>query len=505
MNRRGAWRPAVAALLAILPFLPSLNYGFLYEWDDANFILDNPYIGMSWANLLHNFTTNLQTVYTPLTTFSLMIDHALFGTWAPGYHAVQLLMLGGCAALLFLILRKLRVPASAALLLTLLWAWNPGKCETAAWIADRKGMGCTLFSLAAFLSFLRDCRREKAGAGTVLLMFAAFLFKPSALPLPGVMALYAWCRFPGEWGKLFRLLWPVGAAGIAGGALVSAMTFSELSGSHASGIADAANLLRYFGAAVWPFSLNPIHPRLTLPEMLPELLSAAVWCWIGVAGRGLFRCLPRISAWTAGILLAGYLLTDWFYLETFSDTRLLFGRAAAVENPAQRALEGLGEVAINRQLPELLYETGELFNRASSRQEPPRDAQFRNTAVLLAAHARLMAGMAATAEELAGVLRSNGRDAFVAPEIFLPPAYSLAAGKLAAVGKAPEAAALLEKQVADGSGVEFQLHFAAGLAGYFSGDRERAAREWRRVLELKPRDGQTRRNLELVEAQLGSQ
>lgn len=561
MNRRGAWRPAVAALLAILPFLPSLNYGFLYEWDDANFILDNPYIGMSWANLLHNFTTNLQTVYTPLTTFSLMIDHALFGTWAPGYHAVQLLMLGGCAALLFGILRKLRVPASAALLLTLLWAWNPGKCETAAWIADRKGMGCTLFALAAFLSFLRDCRREKAGAGTVLLMFAAFLFKPSALPLPGVMALYAWCRFPGEWGKLFRLLWPVGAAGIAGGALVSAMTFSELSGSHASGIADAANLLRYFGAAVWPFSLNPIHPRLTLPEMLPELLwaaavlaaviwagrksrvpnrfqmafaagfvflalpllssgaltnsnyaerynfllSAAVWCWIGVAGRGLFRRLPRVSAWAAGILLAGYLLTDWFYLETFSDTRLLFGRAAAVENPAQRALEGLGEVAINRQLPELLYETGELFNRASSRQEPPRDAQFRNTAVLLAAHARLMAGMAATAEELAGVLRSNGRDAFVAPEIFLPPAYSLAAGKLAAVGKAPEAAALLEKQVADGSGVEFQLHFAAGLAGYFSGDRERAAREWRRVLELKPRDGQTRRNLELVEAQLGSQ
>ena len=230
-----------------------------------------------------------------------------------------------------------------------------------------------------------------------------------------------------------------------------------------------------------------------------------MWCWIGVAGRGLFRCLPRISAWTAGILLAGYLLTDWFYLETFSDTRLLFGRAAAVENPAQRALEGLGEVAINRQLPELLYETGELFNRASSRQEPPRDAQFRNTAVLLAAHARLMAGMAATAKELAGVLRSNGRDAFVAPEIFLPSAYSLAAGKLAAVGKAPEAAALLEKQVADGSGVEFQLHFAAGLAGYFSGDRERAAREWRRVLELKPRDGQTRRNLELVEAQLGSQ
>ena len=368
--------PLVAAVCAVLPFLPSLGYGFLYEWDDANFILDNPYIGMSWANLLHNFTTNLQTVYTPLTTFSLMIDHALFGTWAPGYHAVQLLMLGGCAALLFLILRKLRVPASAALLLTLLWAWNPGKCETAAWIADRKGMGCTLFALAAFLSFLRDCRREKAGAGTVLLMFAAFLFKPSALPLPGVMALYAWCRFPGEWGKLFRLLWPVGAAGIAGGALVSAMTFSELSGSHASGIADAANLLRYFGGAVWPFSLNPIHPRLTLPEMLPELLwaaavlaaviwagrksrvpgrfqmafatgfvflalpllssgaltnsnyaerynfllSAAAWCWIGVAGRGLFRRLPRVSAWAAGILLAGYLLTDWFYLETFSDT-----------------------------------------------------------------------------------------------------------------------------------------------------------------------------------------
>lgn len=561
MNRNRRWRAAAAALAAVLPFLPSLGYGFLYEWDDANFILDNPHIGMSLENLAWNFTNNLQTVYTPLTTLSLMLDHAVFGMWAPGYHLVQLLMLGGCAALLFLIFRRLRVPAATALLLTLLWAWNPGKCETAAWIADRKGMGCTLFALAAFLCFMRDCRKGRAGAAAPLLMFAAFLFKPSALPLPGVMALYAWCRFPGDWRKSARLLWPVGVAGIAGGVLVCAMTFSELSGSHAVGLADAANLLRYFGAAVCPLSLNPIHPRLTLAEMLPELLwgaavlaavvwagrksrtpgrsqlafgigfvclalpllssgaltnsnyaeryqvllSAAVWCWIGVAGRGLFRRFPRGSAVAAAALLTGFVLTDWFYLETFSDTRLLFGRAAAVENPAQRALEGLGEVAINRQLPELLYETGVLFGRAASRQEFPRDAQFRSTAVLLAAHARLMAGATGTAEELAGVLRSAGRDAFVAPEIFLPPAYSLAAGKLAAAGKSSEAAALLEKQVADGSGVEFQLRFASGLAGYFAGDLERACREWRRVLELKPHDGRTRRNLELAEAKLAVQ
>lgn len=83
--------PLVAAVCAVLPFLPSLGYGFLYEWDDGGFVTENAHIALNWPNLVHAFTTTLQSVYTPLTSVWLMADHALFGDWAGGYHLVNLL------------------------------------------------------------------------------------------------------------------------------------------------------------------------------------------------------------------------------------------------------------------------------------------------------------------------------------------------------------------------------------------------------------------------------
>ena len=81
--------PLVAAVCAVLPFLPSLGYGFLYEWDDGGFVTENAHIALNWPNLVHAFTTTLQSVYTPLTSVWLMADHALFGDWAGGYHLVN--------------------------------------------------------------------------------------------------------------------------------------------------------------------------------------------------------------------------------------------------------------------------------------------------------------------------------------------------------------------------------------------------------------------------------
>ncbi len=549
--RRGwVW---IASVVALLPFLPSVGYGFLYEWDDANFILENPYIGLSWTNLLHNFSTNLQTVYTPFATLSLMIDHALYGTWAPGYHLTHLVMFAGCVALLFCIQRRLRLPPVVALFLVLLWAWNPGKCETVAWISDRKGLGSTLFALGAFLSFMYDCKSDRVQVRTLLLMLVAFLFKPSALPLPWAMALYAWCYFHRDLRRILKIFFPVFIVGLLGGILVSAMTFSELSSSRSFDGLELFNFLRYFGAAVWPLSLNPVHPRPTVAVILPEiilglvclgmvilvgvksriplrsqlaflgsfvgmglpllssgaltyfsyaerynfLLSVVVWSWIGVAGRSLFLKFTKAFCLIAVMLLGGYFLTDCFYLDTYSDTQLMFARAVAIDHPSQRALEGLGEVGINRHRPDLLLTTAELFASNADKQSGKVAIQYRNTAVLVTAYAKLMLDTGSI-DELVGVLGSVKRDDFAGPEIFLFPAYALATGKLVTSGRTSEAKELLEKQVADRSGVEFQLHFASGLAGYLGEDWDRAEREWQRVLDLKPNDTQTRRNLESI-------
>lgn len=67
LRRHPAWTAAAAALFAVLPFLPSLGYGFLMEWDDGGFVTHNPHLALSWENLHYNLTANLQGVYTPLT------------------------------------------------------------------------------------------------------------------------------------------------------------------------------------------------------------------------------------------------------------------------------------------------------------------------------------------------------------------------------------------------------------------------------------------------------
>ena len=556
MRRFRRYFPPAAALCAVLPFLPSLGYGFLYEWDDGGFVTGNAWIALNWPNLAHAFTTTLQSVYTPLTSVWLMVDHALFGNWAGGYHLVNLLLYGGCAALLFLIMRKLRIPPVAALLLTVLWAWNPGKCESVAWIAERKGLASSFFAFAAFLYFMRDCRRERAGWAAPALMLIAFLFKPWVLPLPGVMCLYAWSRRPGEFRGLLKLLWPVAAAGIAGALLVAGMTFRDLSASAGDGGPDFLNVLRYLGAAVWPISLNPIHARLEYGAVLPELLwgaavaaalwyaggcsrkrlrisglfslaflgtalpvltsggftnadycdrynfllSAVVWCWIGVAGRGWFRRFPRVWSWAAGMLLAGCLLTDAVYLETFSDTRLLFGRAAAADRPVPKALEGLALVAVNRSDPELLHQAGMLFRERQAGEPEKRRRHYADMGDLLTLLARTMAGESAAGRELAVYLTADTPRDYYTPEAFVPVAYSLAAGQLIRDGNAAEAAALLELQLERRAGSAYQLHFSSGLAGFLKKDFARACREWRAALELRPGDAKLLENLKRAEA-----
>ena len=43
----------------MLPFLPSLGYGFLYEWDDGGFVTENAHIALNWPNLVSWLFMNL--------------------------------------------------------------------------------------------------------------------------------------------------------------------------------------------------------------------------------------------------------------------------------------------------------------------------------------------------------------------------------------------------------------------------------------------------------------
>ena len=552
----------LAALLAVLPFLPTLGYGFLVEWDDGGFVTNNPHIALTRENLVHNLTTNLQGVYTPLTTFWLMIDNALFRGNPAGFHLVNLLLYAGTAGLFFLILRRLRLPPPAALILTLLWAWNPCKIETVAWIAERKGLASSFCAFWAMLLFMRGCRRNRVSYGAALLAFIAVFFKPWVLPLPGVMILYAWMLFPRDFRKILRLTgFPV-LAGIAGAAAVYAMTFHELSGTRGIMLTDLAGLLRYTGAAFVPFSLNPLYPVAGFSEMLPELIrggivlaalwtagfaafgrtyglrlslafsaaltgvalpvlssgnftntnyadrygfliSAVLWSWAGVAGMRFFRRFPRASVLTALVLATGYLLVGAVYSETFSDTTLLFARAVAEEDCPAKAIDGLALAGLNRNRPELVELGGALFLERAPRQTGPKRGNYETTGTLLVLLAPSMRETPGAKEKLGTLLEWIDSSRVYSPSAFLARAYALAVDARAMRGDRDGAVRLLKRQLDQKAGEAYSLAFASGLYGYLTGNKEMAVTGWKQALLAKPGDERAKRNLLAAEAMHG--
>lgn len=560
-DRRTAF---LTALLAVLPFLPTLGFGFLTEWDDGGFVTHNAHITLTRENIVYNFTTNLQDVYTPLTTFWLMLDHAVFRGNPVGFHLVNLLLYGGIAIFFFLILRRLRLPPVTAAVLTLLWAWNPCKIETVAWIAERKGLASAFCAFWAMWLFMRSCRTGRPSTGATLLTFIGIFFKSWVLPLPGVMAIYAWMRFPRDGRKILRLsILPV-MAGILGAVVVGIMTFSELSGSRTPGAADIAGILRYTGAAFIPLKLNPLYPVSGFSDLLPELLwgvvvlaalwaagigsfgrtrgvrlslafsamlagvalpvltsgsftntnyadrygfliSAVLWCWAGVAGSRVFRRFPKQSAIAAALLAAGYLLTVTVYSETFSDSALLFARAAAEENAPTKAIDGLALTGLNRGNAELVALGGSLYLERAPQQPGAKRMVYETNGTLLSLLAMAMRNESEAREKLGPLLERIDAGLVYSPTSFLARAYGIAVENRIIGGDRSGAIRLLERQLEQKAGGAYELGFAIGLHGLLTGNKARATAGWKQALEANPNDERARKNLEFAEALNGSE
>lgn len=229
------------------------------------------------------------------------------------------------------------------------------------------------------------------------------------------------------------------------------------------------------------------------------LVSALIWCWIGVVGLRYFNAFPRVAILGTIVLASGYLLTLTLYLDTFSDSRLVFAHAAINENCPPKALEGLALVALNRNDSELLYQSGRLFIE--------RAHQIQGNEIIYADTGNLFCAMAVAleaqkCESLERILNDLDSKTFYSPEIFLPRAYNLVIEELLSAGKRKEALRLLEQQQRRGDGNAFELAFAAGLSGYLTNDFERAVHEWRAALNIRPTDKKVQINLKAAEAKL---
>jgi protein O-mannosyl-transferase len=319
-----------AGLIALVCvfYSPVIHNGFI-GYDDGQYIVDNAWLkdGLRWTTVEWAFTSFEQANWHPLTWLSHALDCQLFGLNPAGHHAVNVLLHGFNAALLFLLLAGATGFRWRSLMVAALFALHPMNVESVAWAAERKSVLSTFFFLLAFLAYDWYARAPQRRRYTAVffLYAAALLAKPQVITFPFLLML--WDYWPLQrvaWGKKKAAADRGGAATLSPARLlrekvpllllsaVSAVLTVEAqkAGGAVRDLEYYGLLLRvenaliayvrYIGKALWPAKLVVMYPHPT--KLFP------VWQVVGAA-----LLLLAISVWVVRAGHRRYLAVGWFW------------------------------------------------------------------------------------------------------------------------------------------------------------------------------------------------
>jgi len=274
-------------------------------WDDPLYVTSNAQVqqGLSAAGAAWALTAREDSNWLPLTWLSHMADVELYGRWAGGHHATNLLLHAIDTALVFALLlgaTRERLPSA---FVAALFALHPLHVEVVAWVSQRKELLCTAFGLLAALAYVAWTRRGGAAryAGMSLAYACALAAKPMLVTLPfALLLLDYWplgrTRFgpsaagvvPRSSGRLLLEKLPLFA--LSAVVSITAFAAQQIARVEAPDVplglrlANAAvACFRYLGLVLWPSELSILYPHPYAPELGGEPWSAATVVAAGVA------------------------------------------------------------------------------------------------------------------------------------------------------------------------------------------------------------------------------
>jgi tetratricopeptide (TPR) repeat protein len=183
---------AGVALAAVLAHAQSAGFSFT-DLDDRDLIVDDQAFLAQPGSLIRAFGRTYMHVvdpghayYRPLVTASYALDAQWSGARPLGYHLTNLALHAVASVLFLAVLRRFALPPVVAAMGAFVFAVHPALAAAVAWIPGRNDSLLAVFSLGAWLFFLRDRDRpSRVDRALHLGVFAlALLTKETAIALP---------------------------------------------------------------------------------------------------------------------------------------------------------------------------------------------------------------------------------------------------------------------------------------------------------------------------------
>ena len=194
-----AAQAVIVALSAIVIYLPTLRFGFVYD-DDIQ-VLDNPAIG-SWKYLAAYFLKPIAGFYPGFTSAHyyrpvfflwLRLNYFLFQKQAWGWHLTNTLLHAIVCVLVLKVLRSYFSQSKWPFFGALLFVVHPAHVETVAWVS-----GCTdaLLALGLFSSFYlwlkdNDSSSVLAKSCSMACFGVALFSKETAVIFPAIIFVHS--------------------------------------------------------------------------------------------------------------------------------------------------------------------------------------------------------------------------------------------------------------------------------------------------------------------------
>ena len=298
MSSSRTLRLAVALLaLTVIVYWPVKQAGFI--WDDDDHVTENPAM-TSPDGFVKIWSSLSVSRYYPLTLTTFWVQRRLWGLNPLPYHAVNVLLHGLNAILIYLALRRLQVrPAWIA---AAIWAIHPVNVESVAWITELKNVQSGAFFFLALLSFLKSEQTGSRGwyICSIGCAVAAVLSKSSTVILPLVLLLSAWWQRR----RITRRDWLRVAPFFLIALPMALLTIAEQQGRVQSQSAWALSLIDrfciagrslwfYMGKLLWPPNLSFIYPRWSVLGKSPISWLA----WLGIVAVTALGRRYRQKSW----------------------------------------------------------------------------------------------------------------------------------------------------------------------------------------------------------------